>query len=306
MTCYHPIRGYRSRAVSANGKRPIVFNTNLGYADLPVDVPCGQCVGCRLRRSRTWALRCVHEASLWPKNCFVTLTYNDEHLPADLSLNVKHFQDFMKRLRFKFNASKENPIRFFHCGEYGEVNERPHYHAILFNHEFSDKYPWRKGKDADTTLWRSPTLDALWPFGFSSIGTVTFKSAAYCARYIMKKMTGPAGVVYQEHLDPNTGQLYSDRLPPYVTMSRRDGVGKGWLDRFKDDVYPDDFIVLLDGSKHAVPAYYDAQLDEAELRSVKIERVLSAKRRADDNTPDRLKVKEVVLESRISKLKRDL
>ena len=102
MPCYHPMQGYRSRA---DGKT-IVFNPTHGWVDRPLTIPCGQCVGCRLERSRQWAVRCVHEASLHEDNCFITLTYNNESLPEDGSLNKKHFQDFMKRLRKKYKNKK--------------------------------------------------------------------------------------------------------------------------------------------------------------------------------------------------------
>lgn len=303
MVCYHPLQGFRARAVSKNGKRPIVFNANAGYVDMPVEVPCGQCIGCRIARSKAWAVRCVHEASLHERNCFVTLTYSNECLPEGGTLVLKHFQDFMKRLRFRYGSG----IRFFHCGEYGEQDMRPHYHAILFNHDFPDKVVWRKSEaGAENYVYRSAALEELWPFGFSTIGSVTYQSAAYCARYVLKKMTGPNAVIYEPHMDEATGEIFGDRLPPYVTMSRRPGLAKGWFEKFKQDVYPDDFVVLIDGSKHQVPKFYDAQLGERELRKVKSERVISAKRHADNNTPDRLKVREVVQEARLSQLKRGL
>lgn len=302
MVCFSPLKGFRSRDVNASGKRSIVFNGNSGYADLPVDVPCGQCIGCRIARSRMWAVRCIHEASLHERNCFITLTYDDAHLPEGGTLVLKHFQDFMKRVRKRYGEG----IRFFHCGEYGEDNQRPHYHAILFNLDFEDKYVFKKGEDAESVLWRSPTLEELWPFGFSTVGTVTFKSAAYCARYIMKKMTGEYAIVYQPHVDSITGEVFGERLPPYITMSRRPGIAKHWFDKFKSDVYPDDFVVLLDGTRVATPKFYDKQLPEKELRVVKRERMSEAMRRADDNTPDRLRVREEVTMARLSKLKREL
>ena len=129
MPCYTPLKGWRSQERTESGKRAITFRLREGYADMPVDVPCGQCIGCRLERSRQWAVRCMHEASLYENNCFITLTYNEDHIPSDGSLKKDHFQKFMKRLRKKFGAG----IRFFHCGEYGAELSRPHYHAILFN-----------------------------------------------------------------------------------------------------------------------------------------------------------------------------
>ena len=112
MPCYHPLLGYRSRSLTEKGKRAVVFNPRDGYVDQPVQLPCGQCIGCRLERSRVWAVRCVHEASLHSDNCFITLTYDNSHLPSDGSLHKDHFQKFMKRLR-----KSVGKVRFFHCDE---------------------------------------------------------------------------------------------------------------------------------------------------------------------------------------------
>ena len=89
---------YRGRTRSQNGKFPIVFTPKDGYYDMPIQVPCGQCAGRRLDQSKQWALRCVHEAQVHDENCFITLTYNNENLPKDGSLNKRDFQLFMKRL----------------------------------------------------------------------------------------------------------------------------------------------------------------------------------------------------------------
>ena len=129
MPCFSPLDGYRSRTVNASGKRSIVFDIHEGFHDRPVSVPCGQCVGCRLEKSRQWAMRCVHEASLYDENCFITLTYDDEFLPVGGSLDKGAFPRFMKRLRKKFEPRR---IRFYHAGEYGDRFGRPHYHALLF------------------------------------------------------------------------------------------------------------------------------------------------------------------------------
>ena len=102
------------------------------------------------------------------------------------SLNYKHFQDFMKRLR-----KSHSGVRFYMCGEYGEDFSRPHYHALLFNCSFPDRKKHSTG-DSGSVIYTSEALSKLWPFGFSSIGDVTFESAAYCSRYIMKKVTGDA------------------------------------------------------------------------------------------------------------------
>lgn len=293
MACYSPLKGYRSREVNRSGKRSIVFSASRGYLDLPVTVPCGQCVGCRLERSRQWAIRCVHEASLHDENCFITLTYDNDHLPADGSLRVEDFQKFMKRLRKHYDGKR---IRYYHCGEYGDRTNRPHYHAILFGHEFSDKSLFRLSPSGER-LYRSPTLEKLWPYGYSTIGNVTFESAAYVARYIMKKVTGELA---EEH--------YQGRKPEYTTMSRRPGIAAGWYEKYKDDVFPRDEVIMR-GQKMRPPKFYDHlyEIDNAEEFAIlKARRKAKAKAFSENNTLDRLRVREIVKKSQISKLVRKL
>lgn len=303
MPCYHPIKGYRSKTKNDSGKRPLVFNRTHGYYDRPVTVACGQCIGCRLERSRQWAIRCLHEAQLYDRNCFITLTYDNEHLPENNSLVLEDFQKFMKRLR-KHAAPQK--IRFFHCGEYGEKHQRPHYHACIFNYDFDDKQHYSTRNHC--RLYVSDTLRSLWSFGFSTIGDVTFESAAYVARYITKKVTGKAAVDHYNDIDYETGEVLSERLPEYVTMSRRPGLGKGWLEKYKTDVYPDDFIVIR-GRKVRVPRFYDTnyELDEPEnFNNIKQRRLQNAKKYENDNNYKRLEVKEQCKKERIKLLSRSL
>ena len=225
MTCYHPLKAYW--AVSKDGDRSITFNYNKSEGVM-IKLPCGQCIGCRLERSRQWAVRCMHEASMHKSNCFVTLTYNDYYLPENGSLVKSDFQKFMKRLRKKVGTT----VRYYYCGEYGENFGRPHYHVILFGYDFKDKFLWRENSNGDK-CYRSELLEQLWPFGISEIGDVTFQSAAYVARYVMKKRTGDVAKEY-----------YGDRLPEYNDMSRRPGIGALWLEKYQNDVYPHDFVVM--------------------------------------------------------------
>jgi hypothetical protein len=244
MPCYSPITGYLSKTLnSKTGKRSVVFHHRDGFVDLRVSVPCGKCIGCRLNNAREWAVRCVHEASLYDRNCFITLTFDTEHLNAQSSLRKADFQLFMKRLRKKFGSG----VRYFHCGEYGSKMGRPHYHACLFNFDFPDRVLWdiRNG----VRLYRSAILESLWPFGFCTVGDVTVESAAYVARYVVKKI----GVVDKD-------AHYQGKLPEYTTMSRRPGIGKGWYDKWKTDVFPNDFIVVR-GQKFKVPKYYSRLYD---------------------------------------------
>jgi len=292
------MQGYRSRA---DGKT-IVFNPTYGWVDRPLTIPCGQCVGCRLERSRQWAVRCVHEASLHEDNCFITLTYNNESLPEDGSLNKKHFQDFMKRLRKKYKNKK---IRYYHCGEYGDKNFRPHYHAIIFGLEFDDQKLFTVNNGEK--LYTSEKLEKLWPFGFSTIGTVTFESAAYVARYVMKKVNGKNAKNHYERVDSNTGEIYI-LVPEYNTMSRRPGIAAGWFDKYKDDVYPSDNIHLREKTFRP-PKFYDKMYEHLmpnEMEKIKMQRMKNMQKHAKDNTAERLAVKEQVKNAQLNKLIRSI
>jgi len=295
MACYNPLKGYRSRT-----SQGIVFSPKLGYIDLPVTIPCGQCIGCRLEKSRQWAIRCSHESSLYSKNSFITLTYNDSSLPSDGSLNLKHFQNFIKRLR-KLHQYKT--IRYYHCGEYGPKLGRPHYHACLFNHDFEDKTLWQIKNDVK--LYVSKELQTLWPYGYSTTGDVTFQSAAYVARYIMKKITGPAAEAHYEHTDAETGEITS-LAPEYTTMSLKPGIGSGWLEKFKSDVYPDDFV-LMNGKKMRPPRYYNGLYELTDARNFVLlqrDRKKQARKHKENNTPARLRVREICQEQRLKHLPR--
>lgn len=303
MVCYRPLQGYRALVLSANGKRPIVFSKRAGYEDLPVSVSCGQCIGCRLERSRVWATRCVHEASLYDSNCFITLTYSNEFVPEHGSLVKAHFQNFMKRFRDRISPDK---VRYYMCGEYGENFGRPHYHSCLFNWDFEDKVLWRKTPNGDL-LFRSAFLEDLWPFGFSSVGALSFESAAYVARYVMKKRTGKGAVAHYNEWDPETGEVLSERLPEYNDMSRRPGIGADWYNQFRSDLYPGDFVVY-DNRKFRVPRFYDTkyEVEDAEaFRALKKSRVCRAKLHVENNTKDRLRVREAVQEAKLRQLKRE-
>lgn len=245
----------------------------------------------------------MHEASLYERNCFLTLTYDREHVPSDGSLNKTHFQLFVKRLRKRFGPG----IRYYHCGEYGEQLGRPHYHALLFNHDFSDKKFFSVRNDLP--LYTSDALSELWPSGFSTVGSVTFESAAYVARYVMKKVTGARAV---DH--------YQGRQPEYTTMSRRPGIGARWYAQFKGDVYPRDKVIVR-GVPSRPPRFYDGLLgreDPALLALLKITRERNSQRFVEDVLSDgrmvkvsdsdgqRLLVRETVKLAEISTLKRPL
>ncbi len=285
MACFHPLKAGRDRdgGITFNDRQIVGFSFPL---------PCGQCRGCRLERSRQWAMRCTHEASLYEENCFITLTYSDEFLPSDGSLNKKHFQDFMKRLRSRFVGRR---IRYFHAGEYGSKYRRPHYHACLFNFDFQDKKLFKMANGV--RLYTSDILDSVWKFGYCTVGSLTFESAAYVARYIMKKVTGDLAAEHYLGCDDFTGEV-TELLPEYQTMSRggKDGHGIGydWYQRFSGDVFPGDDVVLR-GRRMRPPRYYSClyELENPEdFARIKRSRVRAAYRMKDDNTPERLAVRD--------------
>lgn len=302
MPCFHPLKAYRSRDKDpVTGRHLVTFNPvkNLIEGN-SLKLPCGQCIGCRIDRSRAWAIRCMHESQMHPDNCFINLTFSDEHLPADYSVDVRHLQLFMKRLR----KSLPHKIRFFACGEYGDKNLRPHYHALLFNHSFNDLKLWRENKEPSKNLYTSATLQSLWPYGFSTIGQVTFQSAAYVARYVMKKVTGARAENHYKRVHPLTLQAVSVK-PEFLVQSRRPGLGATWLEKYKADVYPSDFIVY-DGRKINMPRFYDLRLKEEEINKLKRDRKKQSLKHLANNTPERLAVREEVQKARLNLLQRNL
>ena len=269
----------------------IAFDSKRGYGDRPLELPCGQCIGCRIKHSRTWALRCVHEALMHRANSFITLTYDPEHLPKDLSVSVEDWQLFAKRLR------KTGKFRFFHCGEYGSENLRPHYHAIIFGRDFSGDRVYYRGRPP-RQLFVSPTLSKAWGKGFVSIGDVTYQSAAYVARYALKKRTGDQAEAAYTRVDHETGECWRVK-PEYVTMSRRPGIGATWFEKYASDVYPDD-VVIHDGKRFRPPRFYDGKIDEDLLLSLKAKRLEAARMRGDELNCERLAQREIYLESEYS------
>lgn len=290
MPCYHPITAYRARFPNSSGKHSLVFKKDEGLLASQLEIPCGQCIGCRLERSRQWAIRCVHEAQLHEQNSFITLTYSDEHIPPGGTLVKSHFQKFLKRLRRSL-AREGIKIKFYMCGEYGSHYDRPHYHACIFGYDFPDKTLWSIRKDVK--LYRSARLEKLWPFGHSSVGTVTFESAAYVARYIVKKILGKEAADHYMRFMPDTGEIYW-LLPEYTSMSLKTAIGKEWYDQFHSDVYPSDEVILR-GKKLKPPKYYNGLYemhDPDGMAAIKTARRRSHKLRRADSTPDRLNVRE--------------
>lgn len=253
----------------------------------------------------------MHEASLWPVNCFVTLTYSDEHLPPDGSLHHRDFQLFIKRLRKRLNLPPSRPLslggtgdspvktlRYYMCGEYGDLLSRPHYHACLFNINFPDQKTYKFNADTQTYSYTSPSLDALWPLGQCTVGALNLQTAGYTARYCLTRKTGQQADAH-----------YQGRLPEYNHMSTNPGIGHDWFLKFAGtDMLPGDYIVTTRGDKTGVPPYYDKLTRRYghDLDQVKANRQLRALPHRADNVPARLLVKEQVKQAAIRTLHRNL
>lgn len=300
MTCFYPIKGYR------RSDGTVRFAAH-GGIQRPVEVSCGQCCGCRLRRSVDWAARCVHENSLYFMSSFVTLTYDDEKLWR-CSLDYRDFQLFMKRLRKElgyFDVKLWTWLpRFYMCGEYGDITRRPHYHVLLFGMYFSDReFYGKSGSGAD--LYTSRMLDQLWPHGMSWIGDVSFESAAYVARYCMKKITGKAATDHYEAVDSLSGEIIQLE-PEFNSMSLKPGIGRQWYEQYGKETALHDNVVI-EGREIPVPRYYDRILKKIDpvhydmIAFHRSERVDFA-----DNTAARLAVKEAVVKARLFLKKRGL
>lgn len=297
MACFHPITAFRTAAGE------IVF-AERGDIVKSLTLACGRCDGCKLERARQWSVRIMHEASLYEENCFVTLTYEDGFVPRLDSKWYVDFQLFMKRLRRRFSGRR---VRFFACAEYGGDNGRPHFHVCLFNLNFSeDRKFWRKS-DGGYNVYRSLTLECLWPQGFAEIGELSTESAGYVARYSLKKVTGDLADDYYAQIDVDSGEV-TWRTPECVHMSLRPGIGADWFDRFHGDIYPHDRVVVR-GVESRPPRYYDARLKKLNpdlLESLRESREVRAREKYPDNTDARLLVKEQVTRARVRRFKKGL
>lgn len=245
----------------------------------------------------------MHENSLHEESCFLTLTYDDSHLPYGGTLVKPHFQKFMKKLR----RCTSRKLLYFHCGEYGEKYGRPHYHACIFGFDFPDK-TFFKEKNGHS-LYRSATLERLWQHGTSLIGAVSFDSAAYVARYVMKKVLGAEAPGWYQTIEPSTGEIVPI-VPEYTTMSLKPAIGKNWLAAFMEETYRHDSVVVR-GREMKPPKYYDSQFEItdpeafAEVKHLRRKAAGTIKNRLN-STPERLAVREAVKSAQLNQLSREV
>lgn len=328
MACFKPRPVAYMHARNKKGNRYVMYTIPQWLSPLAYEkiyIPCRQCIGCKLKYSATWGARVFHESQMFEDNIFITLTYSDEKLPLDASLNYSDFQKFMKRFRervssrahkkrFGFNPEK---IRFFMCGEYGDRYGRPHFHACIFNYDFQDKYYWTTSNGFK--LYRSDFLEELWTdpddgikYGYCSIGNVTYESAAYVARYCTKKRSGKLAPEYYKrfHVDEETGEVLQcvDVEPEFSHQSTNPGIGYEWYKKFGlTDVYVNDYV-RVNGSNLVVPRYYDNKfkIEHGDrFDEIKARRLANALKHAENNTIFRLDVREEVQLARAKLLVRN-
>lgn len=299
VPCFTPVDAYRLE----DGR---VRFTSRGNHVAAFQLPCGQCVGCRKDRAHEWAARILHESQCHDISWFVTLTYDDDHVPRDGSLHYSDFQDFMRRLRRYINPRRKRgeirarrKVSFFVAGEYGETTSRPHFHACLFGWSPEDLAYYRKSPSGHT-LWRSEILDKLWSHGLCSLGAITFESAAYVASYVCKKAvlsdSSPSKLRERyQRVDCTTGEVFEVE-PEFARMSLKPAIGRRWFDRFSSDCLPRDYCVV-DGRKIRVPRYYCDLFRARDLpgfAGLEVDRFERSQATASDRTPERLAVRHAV------------
>mgnify|MGYP000543980910 CR=1 FL=1 len=221
MSCHHSRPAWRSTLPNKNGEHPINFTFRRTEPDY--FIPCGRCDGCRASQRRDWAIRIAHESQSWDRNCFVTLTYDDQHCPE--SIQRSDCQNFIKRLK----RASARPIRYYLVGEYGDKTRRPHYHAILFNEDFLGG-----AYDINGELYGNKILDGIWRAGNCTIAPFTFATAMYTAGYVAKKTN-----------DSDTFSLQSQRPP----------LGKAWVREHHDNIRRNEKIII-EGKEMPIPAVY--------------------------------------------------
>lgn len=218
-------------------------------------IPCGKCLSCRLAYAKDWTIRCMAESTMHEDNYFITLTYDDYSLPFNVdvgsgefsgksTLVKKHLQDFFKRLRK--NYSYDNHLKYYACGEYGSLSLRPHYHTIIFGLKLDDLTLYKKSA-LGYPLYTSDFLNRCWKFGYVIVAPVTWLSASYVARYVMKKQGIADKDIYDDHLIQ----------PEFTTMSLKPAIGAEYYEEHKDSIYKFDALYLPEGKVVKPPKYFD-------------------------------------------------
>lgn len=286
MSCSSPLAVWYDGFNVKTGKRVLRFQPNADrgqLADHPHDyVACGQCLGCLLDHARFWTNRCLMEMQDHKRTMFLTLTYDNEHLPKRshyvhgyvdestgelmkvpvCSLDLRDIQLWKKRLAKEWSKRSDKPLRFFGCGEYGDTTYRPHYHFLVFGLDLDENdlkyYKTSMAGTVSNKLYTCDWLSAVWGKGHVVIGEGTAESAGYVARYVLKKRVGLDRKWYDEQ----------DLLPPFINMSRRPGIGLPYLEKCAEIIVTDqsiDDIVISTKKGHRTITVSGYMLDKLAL-----------------------------------------
>lgn len=246
-------------------------------------VPCKECAGCQEAYSKEWATRCMLEAARYEHNYFITLTYDEYHIPKnDELLNKKtgevfendnweqghlcpdHITKFNKDVREYWRTHYEHTgIKFYASGEYGGLTRRPHYHMIMFNLPIKlEDLKIYKVKNGHI-LWNCDILTKIWDKGFVGLAEVNWDTCAYTARYVMKKLKGK---IEDEKYYEN------GMVPEFVRMSRRPGIGIDYFKEHMQEMYKNDEIILAGHAEKIQPVkppkYYDRMFKDLEPKKM--------------------------------------
>ncbi|AKO71498.1 replication initiator protein [Chimpanzee faeces associated microphage 3] len=270
--CFHPLNAWLHEVEKNGVKKRAVFFSPPNDLAMPIQLPCGKCLGCRMDKARTWAIRCLHESQMHEDNCFLTLTFSDDNLH---DLDKRDLQLFFKRLRKALNGKR---ISYYAVGEYGSLTARPHYHALVFGWFPSDAYYWTG--NGPTSLFRSSFLETLWPFGNSLVGSVSYESACYVSRYCAKAL-GSGG---------------------FALMSRNPAIGKDWYRRYGPEVSAHDGCHIPSTDCFVrPPRYYDGLSDPDDLLERKARRLAYSVKAHAHDTVSRLLDREESLRLRLER-----
>lgn len=281
MSCTNPLKAFTIGVNRENGKKKLKIcgrdvqylerdghswrkcydtlpDSFCGSSDIISDydlIPCGSCYSCRMTKARDWTVRCLLESQYHEESWFITLTYDDDHLPYNVdsvsgeftgksSLVKSDLQKFIKRLRK--NYSFDNHISYLACGEYGDLSLRPHFHLLLFGLKLDDLKEYKK-TPLGYSLYNSDFITKCWPYGYSVIAPVTYESAAYVSRYTVKKQGDFGKDIYDDYLIEKE----------FLLCSLKPAIGYQYYVDHRDEIYKYDAIYLPEGKVVKPPRYFD-------------------------------------------------
>lgn len=301
MPCTKPIAAYGDICPTTGLKR--ISLRKVPGRDSNLQLPCNKCPDCKLKKAKEWALRCWHESQMHDESSFVTLTYDDKHLPAYNDLDHRDFQLFMKRFRKGTGLN----VKFFMCGEYGDTTHRPHYHVLLFGYYPPDAQYHRT--ENNHRYYKSEELDSYWKKGFTDTTNVSYNNAGYIARYTLKKQLPKEQTQERYTYLDAFGNLQTRKLE-YIRMSTgRDkwqGIGASWFREHAAQTVLNDYVLDPNGYKNPVPRYYLQILKDDDPHwheKLALQRVEKCQANPD-NSPERLKARAICTKAKLKQLVR--